>query len=176
LIHSTDTTVTTHDGGESVEGWLLAAPSAFKVTIRSLHRRSKVDGKSIQTKLGSDAVRLPYGRNRWIEPLSAGSGRSPSGCRKRRRTQFIPLPLFQTRETDSANERNEFRLTGRPSLSVNQRLDRFQALVGPNAKKTTFPDPGHTSERPTVGWGMSRRWTCIAVPSRFRVSGQSMST
>jgi hypothetical protein len=58
LIHSTDTTVTTHDGGESVEGWLLAAPSAFKVTIRSLRRHSKVDGKSIQTKLGSDAVRF----------------------------------------------------------------------------------------------------------------------
>jgi hypothetical protein len=58
LIHSTDTTVTTHDGGESVEGWLLAAPSAFKVTIRSPRRRSKVDGKSIQTKLGSDAVRF----------------------------------------------------------------------------------------------------------------------
>jgi hypothetical protein len=43
LIRATDTTVTTHDGGESVEGCLVAAPSPFKVTIRSPRRRSSLD-------------------------------------------------------------------------------------------------------------------------------------
>jgi Group II intron, maturase-specific domain/HNH endonuclease len=32
----------------------------------------------------SGSVRLTYERNRWIEPSSAGNGRSLSGCRKRR--------------------------------------------------------------------------------------------
>jgi hypothetical protein len=96
---------------------------------------------------------------------------------KRRRTEFIPLPLDQTRETDSPNERNEFRFRhDLRCLSANQRLDRFQALVGSNARTTTFSDLRHTSERPTVGLKMGRRWTCIAAPSGFRVNGQSSST
>jgi hypothetical protein len=37
-----DTTATTHDCRASVDGWLLAAPSRFKVTIRSPRRRSKL--------------------------------------------------------------------------------------------------------------------------------------
>jgi hypothetical protein len=61
----------------------------------------------------------------------------------RRRTEFIPFSLVRTRETDSANERNEFRITARPPLLANQRLDRFQALVGPNARMTTFTGRTH---------------------------------
>ena len=57
LIRSTDTTVKTHDEGEApVDGWLLAAPSPFKVTIRSPRRRSKVNGKSIQTETESPEI------------------------------------------------------------------------------------------------------------------------
>ena len=69
---------------------------------------------------------------------------------KHRRTEFIPLPLVQTHETDSANERNELRFTARSPLSANQRIDRFEALVGPTRRRRWRSSPGSPSRPPAT--------------------------
>jgi hypothetical protein len=83
LIRSTDTTTTTHDVRASVDGWFFATPFQFKMTIRSLRRRSNINAKSIQTKREGSRLR-PHGSHR-TEPAR---WRKPWG-------QFLPGRLTE---------------------------------------------------------------------------------